>query len=223
MTAPQRLLVAAAVAGVMASASVVAAQTPATPGQAAAPGQADAPAKSKPAEPPPVERPAYTYEPEGRRDPFISLLARGSDPASASSRPAGVPGLLINEITVKGIVRDRNGFLAIIQGPDTTKTFIVRNGEQVMDGAVKTITVDTVVFAQDVNDPLSIVKQREVSTINVESGNDRQKLWTDCRRARDREDGVHVRNNEAPHPRCGSGVVCVCDARERRKQLPRGE
>jgi len=109
-----------------------------------------------------VERPAYTYEPEGRRDPFISLLARGSDPASASSRPAGVPGLLINEITVKGIVRDRSGFLAIIQGPDTTKTFIIRNGEQVMDGAVKTITVDTVVFAQDVNDPLSMVKQREV-------------------------------------------------------------
>jgi Tfp pilus assembly protein PilP len=161
MTAPQRLLVAATVAAVMAS-SVAAAQTPATPGQTAAPGQAAAPAKSKPAEPPPVERPAYSYEPEGRRDPFISLLARGSDPASASSRPAGVPGLLINEITVKGIVRDRSGFLAIIQGPDTTKTFIVRNGEPVMDGAVKTITVDTVVFAQDVNDPLSMVKQREV-------------------------------------------------------------
>jgi Tfp pilus assembly protein PilP len=156
MTAPQRLLVAAAVTGVMASGSVVAAQTPPPAGQAAAP------AKPKPAEPPPVERPAYTYEPEGRRDPFISLLARGSDPGSASSRPAGVPGLLINEITVKGIVRDRSGFLAIIQGPDTTKTFIVRNGEHVMDGAVKTITVDTVVFAQDVNDPLSMVKQREV-------------------------------------------------------------
>jgi Tfp pilus assembly protein PilP len=156
MSAPRRLLVAAAVTGVMASGSVVAAQTPAPAGQAAAP------AKSKPAEPPPVERPAYTYEPEGRRDPFISLLARGSDPGSASSRPAGVPGLLINEITVKGIVRDRSGFLAIIQGPDTTKTFIVRNGEHVMDGAVKTITVDTVVFAQDVNDPLSMVKQREV-------------------------------------------------------------
>jgi hypothetical protein len=31
-----------------------------------------------------------------------------------------------------------------------------------MDGTVKTITEDTVVFSQDVNDPLSLVKQREV-------------------------------------------------------------
>ena len=156
MTAPLRLVVAAALAGATASGSLVAAQTPAPPaGQPAA-------AASKPAEPPPPERPAYTYQPEGRRDPFISLLARGSDPASAASRPPGAPGLLINEITVKGIVRDRNEFIAIIQGPDTTKTFIVRNGEQLMDGTVKSITVDTVVFSQDVNDPLSLVKQREV-------------------------------------------------------------
>ena len=31
-----------------------------------------------------------------------------------------------------------------------------------MDGTVKQITQDTVVFSQDVNDPLSLVKQREV-------------------------------------------------------------
>ena len=30
------------------------------------------------------------------------------------------------------------------------------------DGSVKAITPDTVVFSQDVNDPLSLVKQREV-------------------------------------------------------------
>jgi hypothetical protein len=31
-----------------------------------------------------------------------------------------------------------------------------------MDGAVKMITAAEVVFTQDVNDPLSLVKQREV-------------------------------------------------------------
>jgi hypothetical protein len=31
-----------------------------------------------------------------------------------------------------------------------------------MDGSVKAITNDSVVFAQDVNDPLSMVKQKEV-------------------------------------------------------------
>ena len=62
---------------------------------------------------------------------------------------------------VKGIVRDRSGFIAMVQGPDT-KTFIVRSGDKLMDGTVKSITADTVVFSQDVNDPLSLVKQREV-------------------------------------------------------------
>ena len=49
----------------------------------------------------------------------------------------------------------------MIQGPDT-KTFIVRSGEKLMDGTVKAITADSVVFSQDVNDPLSLVKQKEV-------------------------------------------------------------
>ena len=155
-TASFCFVVAAAVA-VTASGTVVTAQAPA--GQAPAAKPTTTP--PKPAEPEP-ERAAYSYQPEGRRDPFVSLLARGSDPASAANRPLGVPGLLINEVTVKGIVRDRSGFIAIIQGPDAAKTFIVRNGEHLMDGAVKSISVDTVVFAQDVNDPLSVVKQREV-------------------------------------------------------------
>jgi type IV pilus assembly protein PilP len=116
---------------------------------------------AKPAEAQPAEKPAYTYSPEGRRDPFLSLLARGSDPTSAAARPAGLPGLLINEIVVKGIVRDKNGFIGMVQGPDT-KTHIVRAGDKLMDGTVKSITSDTVVFSQDVSDPLSLVKQREV-------------------------------------------------------------
>ena len=141
---------------VLLSAASSIAQTPAPapqPAQTAKP-----PAGQAPAPPPP---PAYTYEPEGRRDPFVSLLARGSDPTSAASRPPGLPGLLINEVIVKGIVRDRSGFIAMVQGPDT-KTFIVRSGDKLMDGTVKSITADTVVFSQDVNDPLSLVKQREV-------------------------------------------------------------
>lgn len=152
MTTPLRHLVFAA--AIVAAPGSTPAQTP--PPQAAA-GQ---PAPAPPA--PAAEAAAYRYQPEGRRDPFISLLARGSDPGSATNRPPGVPGLLINEVIVKGIVRDRAGFIAMVQGPDTTKTFIVRAGEKLMDGTVKSITVDTVVFSQDVNDPLSLVKQREV-------------------------------------------------------------
>lgn len=130
------------------------------------PAQAQPPVQS-PAQP--VEQPdaaaqpaaGYTYDPAGRRDPFLSLMGRGTDPASMAVRPQGLPGLLIGEITVKGIVRDRAGFIAMLQGPDS-KTFIVRAGERLMDGTVKSITQDTIVFSQDVNDPLSLVKQREI-------------------------------------------------------------
>lgn len=114
-----------------------------------------------PAAPPPVEQAPYTYDPLARRDPFVSLLARGSDPRGASTRAAGLPGVLIAEASVKGIVRDRSGFIAMIQGTGT-KTFIVRAGEKLMDGSVKAIAADSVVFLQDVTDPLSMVKQKEV-------------------------------------------------------------
>ena len=46
----------------------------------------------------------------------------------------------------------------------------VNAGDRVMDGTVKSITQDAVVFSQNVNDPLSLVKQREVrKTIRPET------------------------------------------------------
>ena len=124
--------------------------------QQPAPPPAGAPA-AQPAPPPP---PAFTYSPDGRRDPFISLLGRGNDPKTGA-RPSGVPGLLINEVSVKGILKDRGGFVAMIQGPDN-KTYVIRAGDRLLDGNVKSIVQDAVVFSQEVNDPLSLVKQKEI-------------------------------------------------------------
>ncbi len=123
----------------------------ATPGAPAQPG-------AKPVPPP---APAFTYNPEGRRDPFVSLLGRGGDPRLSGVRPTGVPGLLINEISIKGILRDRGGFVAMIQGSDN-KTYVIKAGDRLLDGTVKSIVLDAVVFSQDVNDPLSLVKQKEI-------------------------------------------------------------
>ena len=140
--------------------AAVSAQPPAAP-QPAGPqpiAAAAAPAGGPAA---PAAAAPYSYDPQGRRDPFVSLLARGSDPGSAASRPPGLPGLLVSEVAVKGIMRDRSGLIAMVQGPGT-KTYIVRPGEKLMDGSIKAVTSDGVVFAQDVNDPLSMVKQKEV-------------------------------------------------------------
>jgi hypothetical protein len=109
----------------------------------------------------PAVDPGYVYDPTGRRDPFISLIGRGDETRPAAARPAGIGGLLIGEITVKGVLRDRSGFIAMLQGPDN-KTYNVRVGDKLLDGSVKAISQEQVIFSQDVNDPLSLVKQREV-------------------------------------------------------------
>jgi Tfp pilus assembly protein PilP len=104
----------------------------------------------------------YTYDAQGRRDPFVSLMNRGdSMRAAGAPRPPGVQGLLINEVTVTGILKTKTGLVAVVQGSDN-KTYIVHSGDPVLDGRIKSIAQDAIVFAQDVTDPLSTVKQREV-------------------------------------------------------------
>ena len=156
-------IVLAAVAFTAVTATAQAPQTPApaaTPPQgttAQAPAQPAAPAQAKPGE-------VYSYDPDGRRDPFVSLLVRGDEfggGVGRENRPDGRDGLMIGEISVRGIVRTRNSYMAMVTGPDN-KTYIIHPGDKVLDGVVKAILAEAVVFAQDVNDPLSLVKQREV-------------------------------------------------------------
>jgi Tfp pilus assembly protein PilP len=139
-------------------------QAASTSSEQSKPAPAQPPASPSPQTKPDQQKPAevYTYNPEGRRDPFVSLLFRGSDMRpTRENRAEGLPGLMINEITIRGIVRSRDGFVAMLAGPDN-KTYIVHSSDKLLDGSVKAITADSVIFSQDVNDPLSLVKQREV-------------------------------------------------------------
>jgi Tfp pilus assembly protein PilP len=125
--------------------------------------QAPAPAAAPASAPAPTLGPdrAYNYDVAGRRDPFISL-DRASDPkGSARDKLAGLAGLAINEATVKGVVKSQGRLVAMVQAPDN-KTYIVRPNDRLLDGAVRAVTPEAVVFVQQVNDPLSLVKQREI-------------------------------------------------------------
>lgn len=138
-----------AIAGTLLATAAVRAQTP--------PPQ-PAPAPSAAAEPQ-----GFTYNPEGRRDPFVSLLRRGADTqrTPADMRPPGVAGLETAEVTLKGTMQSRTGYVALVQGTDQ-KTYIVRSGDRLLDGTVQSITADSMVILQQVDDPLSLEKQREV-------------------------------------------------------------
>jgi Tfp pilus assembly protein PilP len=105
---------------------------------------------------------AYRYRADGRRDPFRSLLARGVDRPGIDSRPSGLPGVMIDETTIKGIVLSGSTLVAMISGPDG-RTFTAHVDDDLYDGSVKQITTASVVFLQDVDDPLSTVKEREVT------------------------------------------------------------
>jgi hypothetical protein len=67
----------------------------------------------------------------------------------------------VDEVVVKGIVQSRGGWMAMI-GSTSGKTYSIRPGDRLMDGNVRTITPQAVVLMQQVNDPLSLEKQREV-------------------------------------------------------------
>jgi Tfp pilus assembly protein PilP len=103
----------------------------------------------------------YTYNPEGRRDPFVSLLNRGVEQRPQSPRPEGLTGLSVTDISIRGIVANRGSYIAMIEAPDA-KTYIVRTGDKLYDATVKAVLADAVVFVQQVTDPLSLVKQREI-------------------------------------------------------------
>jgi hypothetical protein len=118
------------------------------------------PAPAKPALPVQEE---FTYQSEGRRDPFVNLLGTGSEPRQASRLGGeGTTGLMVGDISVRGIVQSPGvPLVAMVEGPDK-KTHLVHQGDRFADGTVKTITLQGLIIVQEVKDPLSLVKQREI-------------------------------------------------------------
>jgi len=134
------------------------------------PPQAEAPpaagSQPKPTQPPPAAAQApqpesYAYRPEGRRDPFLSLVGAGTETRSTSRKGEGPSGMTVSEISVRGVMQSRGALIAMIQGPDN-KTYLVHQGDKLLDGTIKTITPQGLIVIQEVNDPLSLVKQREI-------------------------------------------------------------
>jgi type IV pilus assembly protein PilP len=108
----------------------------------------------------PTTTDTYRYDPQGRRDPFRSLI--GPTPQrEPGDRPEGVPGFLIDELKLQGVFKTRQGLTAMINGPDN-KGYTIRVGDKVLDGEVIRITQTSVVFRQEVNDPTRIERYREV-------------------------------------------------------------
>ena len=142
-----------------ANAKTVAAAAPAT---VAAATTTTAVAQTESKDAAPLQPQGFTYNPNGRRDPFVSLQRRGSDErANRGPRPSGLAGISTSEVSLRGTMKSPGGFVGILQGVDN-KSYIVRVGDKLFDGSVRSITADAVVIHQQVDDPLSLQKEREV-------------------------------------------------------------
>ena len=159
--------------------------TPAAPGPVAAPGAVASPppAEASPAgaaaagtetERPPLdaelETGGYAYNPQGRRDPFVSLQRPVAADRGPKTRKPGMEGFLIQEVALKGIVKTKGGglgsarqpgFIAVLLGADA-KSYFVSTGQRLYDGQIVGVDASSVTFRQEVTDPLSPVKTREV-------------------------------------------------------------
>ncbi len=104
----------------------------------------------------------FTYDPGNRRDPFKSLLIAPDRPEFRGPRPEGIPGLLIDEIDLKGIFRTARGYVAQVNASNQKKSYLLKEGDQLYDGDVVSIGKNEVVFKQIVQDPTALKPFREV-------------------------------------------------------------
>ena len=82
-----------------------------------------------------TEGTGFRYDSHGRRDPFVSL-ALGVNVLPPDVRPPGLAGMLIQEVSLRGIVKTVDGYIAMIQGTDN-KSYFARQGERLKERKAK--------------------------------------------------------------------------------------
>ncbi len=83
-----------------------------------------------PVEKKPVAPEGYTYEPKGRRDPFLSIIEASKREKEAEKKKKGLKpseAYDVRDIKVIAIAKDRKRYYAMIQLPDK-KYFTIREG-----------------------------------------------------------------------------------------------
>ncbi len=106
----------------------------------------------------------FGYDPAGRRDPFRSLFGgfqEGEEVPTNQARPPGLPGMLVEELRLEGIIETPSGILAFVLGRDNV-SYIIRPGTKLYNGEVAEIHQKKVVFRQNVNDPNRLKEYDEI-------------------------------------------------------------
>ena len=143
---------------------LVQAQTPPAPAKKAAKPAAKTAKPSVKKAASPEAKPAA--EPEvklARRDPFESLVGREKAQAELTKNlPPGKAGLQVASLRLDGIVRAPNGMIAVVTNPQA-RTYFLREGDQLYDGKVEKIAMDSVSFHEMGKDAFGKPVERQVN------------------------------------------------------------
>jgi hypothetical protein len=91
------------------------------------------------------------YNPNGRRDPFASLITPSRGRWGTGCSP-GLPGFAISEVTLKGIVKTKGDYIALLVAPDG-KTYFAHSGQRLYDGRILAIAGRAATLQQDADTP----------------------------------------------------------------------
>jgi type IV pilus assembly protein PilP len=149
---------------------------PSTPAAKPAPKQAakkSGPRTTKPASSAARSAPAADKEPKvAKRDPFESLVGR-EQAGPRRDLPPGKAGLQVSTLRLDGIVRAPNGMIAVVSNPQT-RTYFLREGDQLYDGRVEKIAMDGVSFHEIGKDAFGKPVERQVNKRIYASAGDQQ-------------------------------------------------
>lgn len=142
------------------------------------------------ADPVPGQKPPL-YDSKGRRDPFISLRALRQEkksellePPPLAQRPPGLPGLLVDEVTVVGIVAGIDEPIALLRGVDDF-TYFARGRDKLFDGHVVEVNGERVIFQRTRRDArgnvyrskvIKRLNSQEIQVVEEEGGNPDEEL-----------------------------------------------
>jgi Tfp pilus assembly protein PilP len=98
------------------------------------------------------------YNPTNRRDPFLSPVVSHNGNSGCST---GKKCLEIGAISLHGVVRAENGFIAVVSNGQN-KAYFLRENDPVFNGYVVKITDDSIVFQETLQDRLGKSFTREV-------------------------------------------------------------
>jgi hypothetical protein len=95
-----------------------------------------------------------------RRDPFESLVNRQQ--SGVKNLPPGKAGLQVSTLRLDGIVKSSNGMIAVVSNPQS-RTYFLREGDQLYDGRVEKIAMDGVSFHEVGKDAFGKPVERQVN------------------------------------------------------------